>query len=81
MDPESTQVGAILTFTDGEAFRRHVAMVDTWEEFRAFAATVRLVDVRVCGDLSAESKAWITQFGVINRAFPQHVAGFVRPGE
>jgi hypothetical protein len=56
----------------------HIAMISGWEEFERFLATVRPVDVRVYGKLSAEAEAWVRQFGVVSRTCEDHVAGFVR---
>jgi hypothetical protein len=75
-DPGSTEAGAILTFSNG--VMEHIAMISGWEEFERFLATVRPVDVRVYGKLSAEAEAWVRQFGVVSRTFEDHVAGFVR---
>jgi len=78
-EPGSTQVGAILTFSDRERMTEHMAMVSSWEEFRRFFATVKPLDVRVYGRLSADAEAWIGQFGdIVSRKFEEHVAGFVR---
>jgi hypothetical protein len=77
-DPGSTEAGAILTFSDRERVMEHIAMISGWEEFERFFATVRPVDVRVYGKLSAEAEAWVRQFGVLSRTFEDHVAGFVR---
>jgi hypothetical protein len=78
-EPGSTQVGAILTFSDRERMKEHMAMVSSWEEFERFFATVKPLDVRVYGRLSADAEAWIGQFGnIVSRKFAEHVAGFVR---
>jgi hypothetical protein len=75
----STQVGAILTFSDRERMIEHMGMVSGWEEFERFFATVKPIDVRVYGRLSEEAEAWIRRFGdVLGRTFEEHVAGFVR---
>jgi hypothetical protein len=75
----SAQVGAILTFSDRERMKEHMAMVSSWEEFERFFATVKPLDVRVYGRLSADAEAWIGQFGnIVSRKFAEHVAGFVR---
>jgi tRNA-Thr(GGU) m(6)t(6)A37 methyltransferase TsaA len=78
-DPHSARVGAVLTFAEPGAFLRHVALVGGWEEFRAFAACARLLDIRVYGELPAEAAGWIGQFGAIGHTFRQHITGFVRP--
>src|SRR5215213_8165543 len=77
-DPGSTEVGAILTFADRDRVTEYIAMITKWEEFERFFATVKPLDVRVYGKLSAEAEAWIGQFDVLSRKFEDHVAGFVR---
>lgn len=57
---------------------RHIEMISGWEEFERFFATVRPLDVRVYGKLSAEAEEWVGQFGVVSKTFEEHVAGFVR---
>ena len=75
---QSTEVGAILTFSDRERMIEHIEMISKWEEFERFFACVRPLDVRVYGRLSEEAEAWIGQFGVLSKKFEHHVAGFVR---
>jgi hypothetical protein len=78
-EPGSTEVGAILTFSDRERMLEHMDMVSSWEEFKRFFGTVRPLDVRVYGRLNEEAEAWISQFGdIVSRKFEHHVAGFVR---
>jgi hypothetical protein len=79
--PDSARIGAVLTFASPGALMRHVRVVGAWEEFRAFAATVRLVDIRVYGELPSGAAAWIGQFGELGQTFPQHLTGFVRSAE
>jgi hypothetical protein len=74
----STEVGAILTFSDRERMIEHIEMISKWEEFERFFACVRPLDVRVYGKLSVEAEAWIGQFDVLSKKFEHHVAGFVR---
>lgn len=76
--PDSTRIGAVIIFANRAAFMRHVEMVSAWDEFRAFAASIRLVDIRVHGDLPPEAAIWVSQFGDIGLVFPRHVAGFAR---
>src|SRR5215203_5998485 len=77
--PESTDAGAILTFSDRERMIDHIEMISGWEEFERFFATVKPLDVRVYGRLSEEAEEWIGQFGnILSRKFEDHVAGFVR---
>ena len=76
--PESTEVGAILTFSDRTRMMEHIEMITKWEEFERFFGTVRPIDVRVYGRLSMEAGRWAGQFGVVSKTFEDHVAGFVR---
>lgn len=77
--PDSTEVGAILIFSDGERMLDHMGMVSSWEEFKRFFGAVKPLDVRVYGRLPAEAGAWISQFGdIVSRKFEHHTAGFVR---
>jgi hypothetical protein len=75
---ESTEAGAILTFSERERMIEHIEMISKWEEFERFFACVRPLDVRVYGKLSEEAEAWIGQFDVLSKKFEHHVAGFVR---
>ena len=76
---ESTKAGAILTFSDRDRMIDHIEMISGWEEFERFFATVKPLDLRVYGRLSAEAEAWIGQFGdIMSKKFEHHVAGFVR---
>ncbi len=77
-DPASAEVGAILIFTDGNRMMEHIAMITSWEEFDRFFATIKPLDVRVYGKLSAEAEEWVGQFGVVSKTFEDQMAGFVR---
>jgi hypothetical protein len=77
-DPASAEVGAILTFTDRNRMMEHIAMITRWEEFERFFATLKPIDTRVYGKLSAEAEEWVRQFGVVSKTFKDHVAGFAR---
>ena len=77
-DPGSTEVGALLTFSDRELMIEHIERISNWEEFERFFACVRPLDVRVYGRLSEEAEAWIGQFDVLSKKFEHDVAGFVR---
>ena len=77
--PGSAEVGALLTFTDRSRIMEHIDMITEWEEFDRFFSTVKPLDVRVYGKLSAEAEAWVRQFGdIVSKKFEYHVAGFVR---
>ena len=76
--PGSNEVGALLTFADSSRMIEHIDMITEWEEFERFFGTVKPVDVRVYGKLSAEAEAWVRQFGVVSKSFEDHVAGFVK---
>jgi hypothetical protein len=60
--PDSTEAGAILTFSDRERMIDHIKMVSEWEEFERFFSTVKPLDVRVYGKLSEEAEEWIGRF-------------------
>lgn len=77
-DPDSTQVGAVLTFADTSEMIRHVRMITGWEEFHRLIRMVKPIEVRVHGSLPAEVEAWIRQTIAVERVFPHFVAGFVR---
>ena len=77
-NPESSELGAILTFSDRTQMMQHINMMKAWPEFQAFVSTVKPVDVRVFGKMSAEAEAWVRQFNVLSKTFTNHVAGFVR---
>jgi hypothetical protein len=74
----STEVGAILTFSDRERMIEHINLISAWDEFKTFFGMIRPRDVRIYGRLSAEAEAWVRQFDVISKIFDQHVTGFVR---
>jgi len=77
--PDSTEVGAILAFSDSKSMLEHMDMVSSWKEYETFFGTVKPLDVRVYGTLNAEAEAWIRQFGdIVSRKFEHHAAGFVR---
>jgi len=57
-DPASTEVGSILTFTDRNRMMEHIDMITGWAEFERFFGTVKPIDVRVYGKLSAEAQEW-----------------------
>ena len=77
--PGSTEVGALLTFADRSRIMEHIDMISEWEEFERFFSTVKPIDVRVYGKLSAEAEEWVRQFGdIVSKKFEYHVAGFVR---
>jgi hypothetical protein len=77
-DVGSNEAGAILTFADRARVMEHIGMITQWEEFGRFFGTVRPIDVRVYGKLSAEAEEWVRQLGVVSKTFEDHVAGFVR---
>jgi D-mannonate dehydratase len=77
--PGSAEVGALLTFADRSRIMEHIDMITEWEEFERFFSTVKPIDMRVYGKLSAEAEAWVRQFGdILSKKFEYHVAGFVR---
>ena len=79
-DPESTEAGALLTFSDPDRFMEHIHRVVEWEEFERFVGAVRPLDIRVYGTLGAEAWGWLGQFNLVSKKFAEHLAGFVRGG-
>ncbi|WP_143162067.1 hypothetical protein [Phormidesmis priestleyi] len=77
-NPDSIEVGAILTFADRAAMMQHINMITAWEEFKQFFSSVKPIDVRVYGKLSVEAEAWVRQFNVVSKTFENHLTGFVR---
>ncbi|MDZ8053600.1 MAG: hypothetical protein RMX68_021870 [Aulosira sp. ZfuVER01] len=77
-NPESTELGAILTFADRSQIMQHINMMTAWPEFQQFVTTVKPIDMKVFGKLSAEAEEWVSQFNVLSKKYENHVAGFVR---
>jgi hypothetical protein len=77
-NPELSELGAILTFADRNQMMQHINMITAWPEFQEFVTTVKPIDVRVFGKMSAEAEEWVRQFNVLSKTFTNHVAGFVR---
>ncbi|BAY10275.1 hypothetical protein [Calothrix sp. NIES-2098] len=75
---ESSELGAILTFADRSQIIQHINMMTAWPEFQEFVATVKPIDMKIFGKLSAEAEEWVRQFNVLSKTFENHVAGFVR---
>ncbi len=44
-------------------------MISQWKEFQRFAKMIRLVDMRVHGNLSPEVRQWLSQFDGPLRVF------------
>lgn len=76
--PESTEVGALLTFSDPARIIDHINLIGQWDEFKRFIGAAKPLDVRIYGRMSPEAEAWVRQFGVVSKTFEHHVAGFVR---
>lgn len=77
-DPESTEAGIVITFSDPDQMIEHINMITTWEEFARFAATIHPIDMRVYGTLNPEAEAWLSTMIVVSKRFPDYVSGFVR---
>lgn len=77
-NPGSSEVGAVIVFSDSSRVIDHMNMITGWEEFQTLAGLIRLVDMRVFGKLSPEAEAWIRNFGTPSKRFEQALAGFVR---
>lgn len=76
--PGSSEVGAVITFSDPSQFLEHTTMISGWEEFRRFITTVRPIDVRVYGKLPPAGEEWLRKINVVGKKFEQYVAGFAR---
>jgi hypothetical protein len=79
--PGSKEVGAVLIFADPGEMVRHIHMITGWEEFHRLITTVKPIEVRVHGRLSAEVEEWLGQMKIVPKIFAHHVAGFVRGWE
>lgn len=77
-DPEKSQLGAVITFSDATQLLAHTAMISGWEEFQRFAAMIKVVELRVHGQLSPEVHAWLSKFNGPVRVFDKYLGGFVR---
>ena len=77
-NPGSAEVGAVLIFADPAEMMRHIEMIMGWDEFHRLMGTVKPIEVRVHGKLSAEVEEWIRKLNVVERVFTHHIAGFVR---
>lgn len=72
------EMGAIIRFSDPHHFTEHVKMISGWEEFKRFSSMIKLIEIRVHGELSPEVEAWMQQFGGPVKKLRHFVAGFVR---
>ncbi|RKH09824.1 hypothetical protein D7Y13_40300 [Corallococcus praedator] len=76
--PDSTEVGAVVTFADARQVMEHIHMISGWPEFKALLGVAKPVDVRVYGRLGEEAHAWLKTMNVVSKVFETPVAGFVR---
>ncbi|RKG86201.1 hypothetical protein D7V88_18380 [Corallococcus terminator] len=76
--PDSTEVGAVITFADASQVMDHIRMISGWPEFKALLDVVKPVDIRVYGKLGEEATAWLRARNVVSKVFETPVAGFVR---
>lgn len=72
------EIGAIIRFAAPEQAMEHVRMISGWDEFRRFTATIKLLEIRVYGELGPEVEAWMRQFNGPIRKHEHFIAGFVR---
>ena len=77
-DAERAQLGAVITFSDASQILAHTAMISQWEDFRLFASMIKVIEMRVHGKLSPESRKWLAQFKGPIRVIEEYVGGFVR---
>lgn len=73
-----TELGAVITFSDGDQMPAHTEMISGWDEFKRFSKMIKLKEMRVHGTLSPAAEAWIRQFSGPISKFEQPVAAFVR---
>ncbi len=76
--PDSTEVGAVITFADASQIMDHIHMISGWPEFKALLGVAKPIDVRVYGRLGEEAHAWLRTMNVVSKVFEDCVAGFVR---
>ena len=77
-EPGTTQIGAILTFSDAARMMEHVQMISTWPEFAAILHVLRPLEVRAFGPLNDDVRAWLSSMKVDISSYPEQVAGFSR---
>ena len=77
-DRAANELSAVITFSDPRDMPAHLAMISSWPEFASFAQSIRIKDMRIHGQLSADVEAWIRKFQGPLRQFPTHIGSFVR---
>ena len=80
-DPESTKVGAVITYADADAFVEHHEMGPKWEEYLHYRTVVNLVDVRIYGPLTERAKIWLENADLLEKHLGEPVGGFFRTQE
>lgn len=72
------ELGAVIRFTDRSQFLKHIEMISGFAEFRRFTSQMKLLEIRIFGELDSAVEAWMRQFDGPIRKFEHFVAGFVR---
>ena len=75
-DEESA--GAVVIYSDANAWIAHHQLAYKWEEMPRLQATVKLRSLTLFGPLSAEVIAWLEEVGLSYTHYGLHAAGFVR---
>lgn len=77
-DPAASELSAVITFSNSTDVLAHTQMISSWDEFKRFASSIRVKDMRIHGRVSDEVRAWLDRFPGPRRLFEQHLAGFSR---
>ena len=70
--------GAVITYTDANAWFAHHQIAYQWEEMPKLQATVKLQSLALFGPLDEEVEAWIQKAGLSYTHYDTLAAGFVR---
>ena len=71
--------GAVITYSDANAWFAHHQIAYQWEEMPQLQATVKLQSLALFGSLNEEVEAWIQKAGLSYTHYDLLAAGFVRP--
>lgn len=79
--PSDNEIGGLISFADYRQVVHHINMLSGWQEFKQLLSLVRLIDMRIYGPLTDESKAFLQTMNGISKQFATPLAGFVRWAE
>ena len=77
-DRAAKELSAVITFSDQADMPAHLDLISSWPEFTSFAQSIRLKDMRIHLQLSADVEAWIRKFQGPLRQFPTRGGSFMR---